>query len=362
MTRKGHKFMSKLRKLRLKKLLLRWETSLVALLILEIIIFGMINPRMLRLNVLLGSINDFMPICVISLAVTFVLITGGMDIQAGAIVGLTSISVGMIWQDLGMNIYLACFIAIWIGAICGLISGFFVAYTKVQPMVVTLGGQFLFSGIAIAVTNLSSTESYKGISGFPEGFTQFVKGRVFGIIPNQLIIFLCLIGLMYLILHKTAYGRKIFLCGVNAEAAEYCGINTKIVTMSTYVISGMAASLAGILLTAYLGTAKPDLGKELTLPIITAVVLGGTSNLGGSGGVIGTAIAAVVIGILRFGMSMAGVNTQYLDIPVGILLIIAVAIKFAVSNPAIKSKIKKIVSKFRVYKTPVEGQTLSKKS
>lgn len=348
-------------KLRLKKRLFRWETSLICLLILEVIIFGMINPRMLRLNVLLGSINDFMPICVISLAVTFVLITGGMDIQAGAIVGFTSISIGMLWQDVGINIYAACFIALWIGALCGLISGFFVAYTKVQPMVVTLGGQFLFSGLAIAVTNLSSTESYKGISGFPEAFTQFVKLRIFGVIPSQLIIFIVLIVIMYLILHKTAYGRKVFLCGVNPSAAEYCGINTKLVTMSTYVISGMAASLAGILLTAYLGTAKPDLGKELTLPIITAVVLGGTSNLGGSGGVFGTAIAAVVIGILRFGMSMAGVNTQYLDIPVGILLIVAVAVKFAVGDPAVKAKLKVLLNKFKFVKTPVAEQSLSKK-
>lgn len=121
-------------------------------------------------------------------------------------------------------------------------------------------------------------------------------------------------------LHRTTYGRKVFLCGVNRHAAEYCGIKTKLVTMSTYTLSGMSASLAGILLTAYLGTSKADLGKELTLPIITAVVLGGTSNLGGTGGVIGTALAALVIGILRFGMSMAGVNTQYLDIPVGVLL------------------------------------------
>lgn len=100
------------------------------------------------------------------------------------------------------------------------------------------------------------------------------------------------------------------------------------------MISGVGAAIAGILLTAYLGTAKTDLGKEITLPVITAVVLGGTSNLGGTGGVIGTALAAFVIGILRFGLSMANVNTQYLDIPVGVLLVVAVAIRFASQNPS----------------------------
>lgn len=327
------------------KKVFRWESSLVVLLALEVLIFGGLNPKFLEPRVLLGSINDFMPICIISLAVTFVLITGGIDIQAGSIVGLTSISIGLLWQDAGYNIWVACIIGLCIGAVCGLISGFFVAYTGVQPMVVTLGGQFLYSGLAIVVTNLSTTESYKGISGFPEEFTNIAKRKYFEIIPNQLVIFLVLIVLMFVILHKTKYGRKVFLTGVNKNAAEYCGVNSRLITMSTYVLSGMAASLAGIMLTAYLGTAKTDLGKELTLPIITAVVLGGTSNLGGSGGIFGTALAAVVIGIMRFGMSMAGVNTQYLDIPVGILLVLAVAIRFMMSDTKVTGAIKALFSK-----------------
>lgn len=329
-------------KAQFKKKFFRWESSLVLLLLIEIVIFGLLNPMFLSPKVLLGSINDFMPICIISLGVTFVLITGGMDIQAGSIIGLTSISVGMLWNDMGINIGGACVLGLVIGALCGLFSGFIVAFIEVQPMVVTLGGQFLFSGLAIAVTNLSTTESYKGINGFPTAFTTLVTGKVGGVIPNQLIIFTVMVVLCYALLHKTSYGRKVFLCGVNSRAASYSGVKTKLITMSTYVISGMMASLAGILLTAYLGTAKPDLGKELTLPIITAVVLGGTSNLGGRGGIIGTALAALVIGIMRFGMSMAGVNTQYLDIPVGILLVLAVAIRCMMVNPMVSSWIRKI--------------------
>ncbi len=332
---------------RMKKLLCRWETFLVVLLLLEIVVFGGINPKFLKPRVLLGSINDFMSICIISLFVTFVLITGGMDIQAGSIVGLTSISIGVLWNDVGMNIWVACAVGLVIGALCGTLSGFFVAYADVQPMVVTLGGSFLYSGLALAVTNLSATESYKGISGFPEAFTRLAKGRVFQVVPYQLLIFLGLVVIAYLLLHRTTYGRKVFLCGVNRHAAEYCGIKTKLVTMSTYTLSGMSASLAGILLTAYLGTSKADLGKELTLPIITAVVLGGTSNLGGTGGVIGTALAALVIGILRFGMSMAGVNTQYLDIPVGVLLVVSVALRFAGSNPRVAALVQKLRTKRR---------------
>lgn len=318
----------------LTKKLYRWETFLVLLLLVEVVVFGLINPRFLMPRVLFGSVNNFMTISVVALFVTFVLVTGGIDIQSGAIVGLTSITIGILWNDVGMSLPLALLMGLLVGLLCGTLSGFFVAYTDVQPMVVTLGGSFLYSGLAILITNFSSTEAYKGITGFPEYYSNFVRGRFFGVIPYQLVILLVFVAIAYVLLHKTRYGRYVFLCGVNRNAACYCGIRTKRVVMSTYMISGVGAAIAGILLTAYLGTAKTDLGKEITLPVITAVVLGGTSNLGGTGGVIGTALAAFVIGILRFGLSMANVNTQYLDIPVGVLLVVAVAIRFASQNPS----------------------------
>lgn len=280
------------------------------------------NPRFLRMNVLLGSINDFMPICIVALSVTFVLITGGIDIQAGSIVGLTSICVGLLWQEVGLNIWIACLVGLVIGGLCGLFSGTIISQLDVQPMVITLGGSFLFSGLGLAIMSLSSVESYLGISGFPEAFTNLFRNRV-GPVPYQVIIFIVLIIFNYVLLHKTKYGRKVFLTGVNRNTAEMSGIKTKLIITSTYILSGVSAALAGIVLTGYLGTAKADFGKELTLPIITAVVLGGTSNTGGRGNIIGTAIATVIIGVLRFGLSMNGVNTQYLEIPVGVLLILS---------------------------------------
>jgi AI-2 transport system permease protein len=306
--------------------LFRWESFLIVLLILEVLVFGAINPRFLRPHILFGSINDFMSICVIALFVTFVLITGGMDIQAGSIVGLASIIVGLLWQYAGFNIWLASLCAIIAGMLCGLFSGFLVAYTKVQPMVVTLGGSFLYAGAAKTLTKIAKLESHKGISNFPQSFTAFTSQQVFGI-PIQLFIFLALIVISYILLHRTKYGRYVYLCGINQSAAEYSGVNSRLVIMSTYGLSGIGAAIAGIILTSYLGTAKADFGKELTLPIITAVVLGGTAITGGKGTILGTAFATVVIGIMRFGLSMSGLNTQYLDIPVGILLVIAVGLR-----------------------------------
>lgn len=185
-------------------------------------------------------------------------------------------------------------VSILVGTLCGLLSGFFVAYTGVQPMVVTLGGSFLYSGLALAVVNMSSSEAYEGISGFPESFMKLSSGNIAGM-PNQLVIFIALVVIAYILLHKTKYGRYIFLCGVNSSACRYSGIRVRPVIMSTYGLSGMSAALA-----------------------------------------------ACVIGILKFGLNMAGMASQYLDIPVGILLIIVLAFRMTGSgNKKLLARIRK---------------------
>lgn len=328
---------------KMKKAFLNWETFLLGVLLLEFVIFGAKNSKFLMPRVLLASVNDFIAICFIALFVTFVMITGGIDIQAASIVGLTSIIIGVGWQDGGMNIWTASLLAIVAAAFCGALSGFFVAYCGVQAMVVTLGGSFLYAGFALLVSNLSATEAYQGISGFPDDFKIISKFKLFGVIPSQLLVFIVLIILAYILLHKSKYGRSIFLVGINQEAAEYSGINTRLVILSTYVLSAISAALAGIMLTSYLGTAKSDLGSNLTLNIITAVVLGGTLSTGGKGSVIGTALASLVIGILRFGLPLCfKVNTQYLDIPVGILLLVVVIGRAIVSRPETAAFFKKL--------------------
>lgn len=317
----------------------KWEFVLSLILICEIIIFALKNSKFLMPRVLFGSMNDIISICIISLFVTFVMITGGIDIQAGSIVGLSSIILGVAWQDGGINIWAASLIAMTAAGLCGALSGYFIAYCGVQPMVVTLGGSFLYSGIALLVSNLSATESYKGINGFPDSFLKLSKIILFGVIPSQVIIFLFLAILAFFLLHKTRYGRQVFLVGVNPAAAEYSGIRTRLIIMSTYILSGISAAVAGIILTSYLGTAKSDIGSTLTLPIITAVVLGGTLSTGGKGSVPGTALAAVVIGTLRFGLPLCfKVSQQYLDIPAGLLLLAVVTGRAVLNNPVLKTK------------------------
>ena len=179
-----------------------WNLFLAALLVVECVIFGAANPKFLSLARIFTSANSDLPIWYISLFVTFVMITGGIDIQSCAIVGLTSIIIGVAWQDFGLNIWLAALLAVTVAAACGALSGFFVAYCGVQAMVVTLGGSFLYSGLGLLVSALSSTEAYKGISGFPDSFKALTKIKVFGLVPLQIVIFLVMLLAAYLLLDR----------------------------------------------------------------------------------------------------------------------------------------------------------------
>ena len=166
----------------LKKVFKHWEMFLVIFLILEFVVFGAANPKFLRPQSIMNSIVNYISVCIISLFVTMVMITGGIDIQAPAIIGLSSIIIGVLWSDAGLNIWATVAIAMVVAALCGALSGFFVAYCGVQPMVVTLGGSFLYSGIALMVSGMSATPAYQGIGGFPakNEAGEFVSFRFLG--------------------------------------------------------------------------------------------------------------------------------------------------------------------------------------
>ncbi|SNT10308.1 monosaccharide ABC transporter membrane protein, CUT2 family [Anaerovirgula multivorans] len=325
---------------RLKELKGKWELSLVLFLIIEVLIFGMINPRFFKINVLMNSANDFVTVAIIALFMSLVIIVGGIDISMGSVVGLTSVVMGLLWQELGLNIWIALSIAIAVGALCGAFNGYLVAYIGVQAMVATLGTSFLYAGMSLVIIGFSGISAAEGITGFPDSFRALGHGKPFGI-PSSLIIFSTLILIAYIILHKTTYGRRIFLTGINREAAEFSGIKTKLVILSTHVLVGVAAAISGMYITSYLSSSRADHGATLTLSVITAVVLGGTAITGGQGSIIGTALASVIIGLMTLGLQMSGLSTRYVGIGIGILLVVSVAIKSSLGEGNLFSNIKR---------------------
>lgn len=307
------------------KLLLKWEAVLVLFLLLELIVFGQVIPDFLNMNNLLYSINDFAYIALAAIPMTFVIITGGIDVSVGSIMGLSSILVGVLWKD-GMNIWMALLITILLAVLAGMINGVLVAFTTVQPLVVTLGGMFLFSGIALVLSGGSSASGYEGISGFPDAFVNIANGLFLGI-PNPFWILLLSICLFGCLLHFTRYGRNVYLVGINIKAARYSGIRTKWTVLSTYMLSGLGGGISGIILTSYFSSARSDLGAEAVLPVITAIVLGGTSIFGGKGSVLGTAVSSIVIGMMQYGLQMASMSSDQTSVVIGVMLILAVLLR-----------------------------------
>lgn len=308
-----------------------WEHSLLLFLLIEILIFGAINARFLKMDVLLNSVNDFATVAVVALFMTFVIVTGGIDISIGSVVGLSSVVTGLLWQEAGMNIWMAALVAIVVTAACGAFNGYLVAYVGVQAMVATLGTSFLYAGISLVIIGFSGISPAEGITGFPDSFRSLGHGDLMGI-PSSALIFIVMIGIAYFLLHLTGFGRRVFLTGINRGAAEFSGIETKRIILWAHMLVSMAAGIAGIYITSYLSSSRADHGATITLAVITAVVLGGTSITGGEGSIGGTALASVIIGLMTLGLQMAGLSTQFVGIGIGILLIISVAIKSALSG------------------------------
>ncbi len=331
----------------LKKALLSWDSFLLIVILLEILIFGLINPKFWRIRLLLNSTDDFLVIGVIALSMTFVIITGGIDISAGSIIGLSSVVTGLLWQVYGMNIWLAAFFAILSGVLCGMINGFLISYLDIQAMVTTLGTSFLFSGIALVLMRFSGVSAFEGISGFPQSFKSLMSGYIIPGVPNSICILAVLVIIAFILLNKSKYGRYVILTGINPRAAVYSGINIRLIKISTYMLVGMSSAFAGILLSSYLNSSRSDFGAETTLSIITAVVLGGTLITGGKGSVIGTLFATFVLGYMKFGLQMARVPTQYTNIPTGLLLILASLIGALSGNPYFRSRLKQVFNRLK---------------
>jgi AI-2 transport system permease protein len=240
--------------------------------------------------------------------------------------GLSAIVLGVSWQA-GANIFVAMGLALLVGVIAGSINGLLVANTDINPLVITLGTLFLYSGIATGIAGSLGAAGYEGISGLPGSFTRLAHGSV-GFVPYPFIIVLLLVIFYSVLLHGTRFGRALYLIGVNPEAARYSGIPVKTSIVAAYALSGFGAALAGAMLTAYFTSARSDLGNEALLPTITAVVLGGASILGGSGTIVGTLLASLVLGFLKQGLLALGVTSDVSQVVIGALLVIMVAAKF----------------------------------
>ncbi len=303
----------------MKPFLARRETVLILLLIAEMAAMQSLSPLFLTPDNLIEVVRQSAEIGLIALAMTLVIITAGIDLSVGSIVGLSVITMGMLWEDAQLPLSLAIPVTLVAGALLGGFNGALITAVGIPPLIVTLATMAGFRGVALGMSQARS------IRNFPEGFLWLGQGYVVGI-PVQVWILAVAAILFHLALTRTAWGRSVFSIGANEAAARLSGVPVNRVKMQVYMLSGFMSALAAVIYAAHVSVAKPDAGLGFELTAITAVVLGGTAVSGGEGGVLGTLIALLMVGFLRSGLTLARVPSEAQDMMVGLLLILVVAI------------------------------------
>lgn len=254
----------------------------------------------------------------IAFGMTCVILTGGIDLSVGSVLALsTAICAGMITS--GVPTGLAMIIALVIGTVLGLISGLLVTKGRLQPFIATLITMTVFRGATMIYTD------GKPISNLGDSFVlKFIgKGSLFGI-PFPVILLLLVFIVFYFLLTKTTFGRRVYATGSNAKCAQLVGVNINKTKIILYGISGLMASLSGLILLSRLSSAQPTLGTGYELDAIAAVALGGTSMNGGRGKIQGTLIGVLIIAVLNNGLNILGVSSYYQAVVKGLVILLAV--------------------------------------
>ncbi|MBW3630590.1 MAG: SDR family NAD(P)-dependent oxidoreductase, partial [Gemmatimonadetes bacterium] len=292
------------------------EWALILVLLLECVVFSITG------NNFFSRANGFeitrlsVEIGLLALALTPVIISGGIDLSVGAVMGLTAVVLGSLWRDAGLPLPLAAPCALLVGLAGGGLNAALITRLGLPPLIVTLGTLSLFRGIAEGFTR--AIENY---SGFPPGFLFLGQGYVAGFLPTQLVILVIAAMVAGWVLHRSAYGRSVYAIGFSPEGARHAGIPVSRRLAAIYVSSGVVSSLAAIIYVAHLGQAKSDAGTGYGLTAITAVVLGGASIFGGRGTVLGTLLGLFGIVILQNGLRLSAAPTELAGILTGVLLV-----------------------------------------
>ncbi|HCA82057.1 MAG TPA: ribose ABC transporter permease [Bacteroidetes bacterium] len=285
------------------------------------VIFWILSPYFLSVSNLMNIAEQTSINAIIAVGMTFVIITAGIDLSVGSIVALSGIVLADLLQG-GHSEPVAIVAGLTVGTVCGLVNGSLISYGKLPPFIATLGMMSVARGTALFYSD------GRPISGFDAGFRFIATGEVLSI-PVPVILMGLLYVVAYVVLNRTKLGRYAYAIGGNEEAANLSGINTKLIKTVVYGMCGLLSGLAAVVLTARLNSAQPIAGIMYELDAIAAVVIGGTSLIGGEGKISGTLIGAFIMGILRNGLNLLGISSFTQQIIIGSVIILAVLIDMA---------------------------------
>jgi len=287
--------------------------------LIQMIIQSIFIPYYFSIYGFFDASRAFVEIGIISLGMTLVIISGGIDLSVGALLALVSVVIGFSF-DAGFPMWVAIILGILAGTLGGVFNGVVIAFFRVHPLVVTLGTFALFRGIAFAISKGGA------ISKFPEWFGFLGQSYLFGYIPAQLFLFVILSIIFWLILSKTSLGRYIYAIGNNVKTTTFSGVSVGKVQIYIYTLTGFLVGVAGTIHTSRIFTARGNAGFELELACIAAVVLGGARITGGSGTIVGTILGVLILNYLKDGFLFYGLRSDWGLVIIGVVLITGVFI------------------------------------
>ncbi|WP_068086501.1 ribose ABC transporter permease [Polycladidibacter stylochi] len=295
--------------------------SLIGLIILMAVV-SVINANFLGVDNLLNILRQTSINAVIAMGMTFVIITSGIDLSVGSILAFAgAICASLIGLDTPLT--LAVIATLLVGAALGATSGVVIAYAGVQPFIATLVAMTMIRGATLVYTGGRPIST--GMHEVADRFYDFGAGYTLGL-PNPVVVAILVLLICWFVLTHTKLGRYVYAIGGNENVARLTGVNVRAVKITVYAISGTLAALAGIILTARLGSAQPTAGTGYELDAIAAVVLGGTSLMGGRGRIFGTIIGALIIGVLNNALNIMDVSSYYQMIAKGAVILLAVVV------------------------------------
>jgi ribose transport system permease protein len=303
--------------------LLRANELVLFLVLVALLAIGFVlNPRFLSLDNLKVTTRDSAILGIAAIGVSFTILTGGIDLSIGSMVGLGGILVALFIQNWGLPIWLSMILTLGIGLLIGLIHGLFVTKLHMHGFLITLVTLGVARGFCLVITNAFP------ITGLPPEFTAIGQGVVLGIFPVPLVICVGLALLMYYLLRYSYVGRQIYAVGGNMEAARLSGINVDTRIILCYIISSMCAVMVGMIQAARLTMGHPGTGEGYELLAITACILGGLSLMGGQGSLIGVIIGALLIGTLQNEMIILNINPYWHKIVISFVLLVAITVDY----------------------------------
>jgi len=292
------------------------EVVLLGVLVALVIVMTLLDPLFLSPTTLLNTSRFFVEVGLMALGMTLIIITGGIDLSVGSNLGLVSVAVGFSYAG-GLPLPLAILFGLVVGVAAGFFNSVFITFLDLHPLVVTLGTFALFQGLAYGLSNADA------VSDFPAWFAYFGQAYL-GPVPGQLILFVVVVAVVWVILSRTSFGRYVYAIGNNEEAARFSGVPIRRVKIALYSGTGLLVAMAAVIYTSRVYTARADTGLGLELGVISAVVLGGASIYGGSGTIGGTVLGVLIIATLQNGLILAGVPSTWQLFILGVLLLVAV--------------------------------------